>query len=44
MLSIIIPVYRAEESLDRLLKELTALHGRMPARMEVVFVVDGQHR
>lgn len=41
LLALVIPVYRNEENLDRLLKELTRLNERMPVPMEVVFVVDG---
>ncbi|MBV9647698.1 MAG: glycosyltransferase family 2 protein [Candidatus Eremiobacteraeota bacterium] len=40
-MSIVIPVYETEESLDRLLRELAALSPRMPVTMEAVFVVDG---
>jgi polyisoprenyl-phosphate glycosyltransferase len=39
--SLIIPVYRNEANLDRLLAELVALRGRATAEFEVVFVVDG---
>jgi polyisoprenyl-phosphate glycosyltransferase len=41
MLSLIIPVYKNEESLPRLLGELELLAGRLPDDLEVVFVVDG---
>jgi glycosyltransferase involved in cell wall biosynthesis len=41
MLSLVIPVYRNEENLDRLMRELTALAPRVPDSLEVVFVVDG---
>lgn len=41
MLSLVIPVYRNEENLDRLLTELVRLKHRLPAPLEVVFVVDG---
>lgn len=41
MLSLIIPVYRNEQNLDRLLTELCTLKERLPDELEVVFVVDG---
>ena len=41
MNSLIIPVYRNEANLDRLLAELLALRGSATAEFEVVFVVDG---
>jgi glycosyltransferase involved in cell wall biosynthesis len=41
MLSLVIPVYKNEENLDRLLSELVRLQDRVPGGMEVVFVVDG---
>src|ERR1035438_2810782 len=41
MNSLIIPVYKNEENLDRLLAELVKLASRMPGEFEVVFVVDG---
>lgn len=41
MLSLIIPVYRNEESLARLLDEVGSLAPQFPAGLEVVFVVDG---
>lgn len=41
MLSLIIPVYKNELNLHRLLSEMTALSARMPEPLEVVFVVDG---
>jgi len=41
MLSLVIPVYKNEANLPRLLHELEALAARVPDRMEVVFVVDG---
>lgn len=41
MFSLIIPVYKNEESLDRLLVALAELNARMPEEMEVVFVIDG---
>jgi len=41
MFSLVIPVYRNEANLDRLLAELGKLAGRVPGDFEVVFVVDG---
>ena len=41
MLSIIIPVYKNEESLPDLLKELYGLHEALDGALEVVLVVDG---
>jgi glycosyltransferase involved in cell wall biosynthesis len=41
MNSLIIPVYRNEANLDRLLAELVKLAGRLAHEFEVVFVVDG---
>jgi glycosyltransferase involved in cell wall biosynthesis len=41
MLSLVIPVYRNEENLPRLLQELERLASRLPDILEVVFVVDG---
>jgi glycosyltransferase involved in cell wall biosynthesis len=41
MLSLVIPVYRNEENIPRLLRELEALAGRLGDDLEVVFVVDG---
>jgi glycosyltransferase involved in cell wall biosynthesis len=41
MLSLVIPVYRNEKNLDRLLAELSKLKDRLPDELEVVFVVDG---
>ena len=40
-LSLIVPVFRNESSLDRLLAELTELHRTLPAPLEIVFVMDG---
>jgi len=41
MLSLVIPVYKNEANLSRLLRELEALAARVPDLLEVVFVVDG---
>jgi polyisoprenyl-phosphate glycosyltransferase len=41
MLSLIIPVYKNEENLPRLLAALTDLSRQVPVEFEVVFVVDG---
>ena len=41
MLSIVIPVYKNEASLDRLLSALSDLPAKAPVPIEVVFVVDG---
>ena len=41
MLSLVIPVYKNEENLDRLLSELVRLQERIAGGLEVVFVVDG---
>ena len=41
MLSLIIPVYKNEENLPRLLAALADLNRRMEDQLEVVFVVDG---
>jgi glycosyltransferase involved in cell wall biosynthesis len=41
MLSLVIPVYRNEENLPRLLRELETFAGRLADDLEVVFVVDG---
>jgi glycosyltransferase involved in cell wall biosynthesis len=41
MLSLVIPVYKNEENLDRLLPELLALDAQISEGLEVVFVVDG---
>ena len=41
MLSLVIPVYQNEGSLDRLLAELQDLKRRLPDTLEVIFVVDG---
>lgn len=39
--SLVIPVYRNEESIPDLLKATAELHERLAGRLEVVFVVDG---
>ena len=41
MNSLVIPVYRNQANLDRLLAELVNLAARLPGEFEVVFVVDG---
>src|ERR1019366_8641417 len=41
MNSLVIPVYRNEENLDRLLAELVKLARSVAGGLEVVFVVDG---
>ncbi len=41
MNSLIIPVYKNEANLDRLLSELVQLSAQVPGEFEVVFVVDG---
>ncbi|MEO8372284.1 MAG: glycosyltransferase family 2 protein, partial [Candidatus Solibacter sp.] len=41
MNSLVIPVYRNQENLDRLLSELVKLDARVRGEWEVVFVVDG---
>lgn len=41
MLSLVIPVYKNEASLPRLLRELETLAGSLHDALEVVFVVDG---
>jgi glycosyltransferase involved in cell wall biosynthesis len=41
MLSLVIPVYRNEENLPRLFRELEALAAKVDGAFEVVFVVDG---
>jgi len=41
VLSLIIPVYKNEANLDRLLDELASLDRRLEKELEVVFVVDG---
>ena len=41
MVSLIIPVYKNEANLDRLLPALVELSGKSPEPMEVVFVIDG---
>lgn len=42
MLSLVIPVYKNEANLDRLLPAMAGLHERLlPEELEVVFVIDG---
>src|SRR5258708_13369033 len=41
MNSLVIPVYRNEANLDRLLAELVKLNSSLAGEFEVVFVVDG---
>jgi glycosyltransferase involved in cell wall biosynthesis len=41
MLSLVIPVYKNEENLPRLFRELEGLAGRLRGTLEIVFVVDG---
>ena len=41
MFSLVIPVYKNEVSLERLLSEIVNLCRRLPGELEVVFVVDG---
>jgi polyisoprenyl-phosphate glycosyltransferase len=41
MLSIIVPVYRSEENIPRLMQELERIAGTCPVPVEAVFVVDG---
>jgi len=41
VLSLIIPVYKNEANLDRLLGELASLDQRLEKELEVIFVVDG---
>jgi glycosyltransferase involved in cell wall biosynthesis len=41
MLSLVIPVYKNEENLPRLLVELEGLAGQLDDELEIVFVVDG---
>src|SRR5687767_6274516 len=41
MLSLIVPVYKNEENLDRLLRALADLNSGFPEELETVFVVDG---
>jgi hypothetical protein len=42
--SLIVPVYRKEANLERLLAELVKLAARMKGAFEVLFVVDGPDR
>lgn len=41
MLSIVVPVFRNEKNVDRLVQELERIAGLAPMRIEVVLVVDG---
>ena len=41
MNSLVIPVYRNEANLDRLLAELVKLGAALAGELEVIFVVDG---
>src|SRR5215468_5992330 len=41
MLSLIVPVFRNEESIPDLLRIVDELYGRLGGRLEAVFVVDG---
>ena len=41
LLSLVVPVYKNEENLDRLLSEIERLDEKLGRRLEVVFVVDG---
>ena len=41
MLSIVIPVFRNEKNIDRLVQELERIAGLSPEKIEVVLVVDG---
>jgi len=41
MLSLVIPIYKSEDNLDRLLAELVSLQPRVSGGMETVFVIDG---
>lgn len=41
MLSIVIPVFRNEKNIDRLVQELERIAALAPLPLEVVFVVDG---
>ena len=41
MLSLVIPVYRNEENLPRLFRDLEGIAGRLAGNLEIVFVVDG---
>ncbi len=41
MLSVVVPLYRSEENLPRLFRELTWIAGQAPEPVEVVFVDDG---
>ncbi len=41
MLSLVIPLYKNEDNIERLLEELVKLRNRLDIQLEVVFVVDG---
>jgi glycosyltransferase involved in cell wall biosynthesis len=41
MLSLVVPIYRNEENLPRLFRELEAFAPRLSGNLEIVFVVDG---
>jgi glycosyltransferase involved in cell wall biosynthesis len=41
MLSLVIPIYKNEENLDRLIPALIDLNADFPEELEVIFVVDG---
>ena len=41
MLSLVIPVYRNEDSLLELLQTLQSMHQSLSGALEIVFVVDG---
>ena len=41
MYSVVIPVYKNEASLDRLLHAMEELSRELPAELKIVFVVDG---
>ena len=40
--SIVVPVYKNEDSVQRLLEQLTRANELLKGRLEVVFVVDGR--
>ncbi len=41
MLSLVVPIYRNEMNLDRLLRELAEMRPKLPVPLEAVFVIDG---